>query len=159
MPVPFGEDAVVSGEPGEGLWWCFGSCSTGGDVFSFIQKIENLSFPEAAEKLARRYGLPFQRGGDSPERGFGAGATVPGERAGRRFFREQYQRAPHVRDTLARRGLTAETVHQFRLGYAPADWDRLAAFLPSKRVPLEDAVRVGLLMRKEDRVGTGSVTG
>ena len=54
--------------PGRGLWRCYGACGTGGDVFSFVQKAENLSFPEAAEKLARRYGLPFQRGGESPER-------------------------------------------------------------------------------------------
>jgi DNA primase len=135
--------------PERGLWRCYGACGIGGDVFSFLQKIENLSFPEAAEKLARRYGLPFQRGGDSPERASERERLLRVNALAESFFREQYRRASHVHEYVARRGLTDETVEQFRLGFAPAGWDRLAVFLRSQRVTEEDAVRAGLLVRSE----------
>jgi DNA primase catalytic core len=133
--------------PEKGLWWCFGACSTGGDVFSFIQKVENLSFPEAAEKLARRYGLPFDRGARSPEQASERERLFRVNALALRFFREQYERAPHVQAYAARRGLSSETVEQFRLGYAPASWDRLTVFLQAQRVPMAEAERVGLVSR------------
>jgi DNA primase len=136
-------------DPERGLWRCYGACGTGGDVFSFVQKIENLTFPEAVEKIARRYGLPFQRGRDSPERASERERLLGVNALAERFFREQYQRAPHVHDYVARRGLTSETVEQFRLGFAPASWDRLAAFLQSHGVSVSDAQRLGLVARGE----------
>jgi DNA primase len=135
--------------PERGLWRCYGACGVGGDVFSFLQKIENLSFPEAAEKLARRYGLPFQRGGDSPEKASERERLLRVNALAEGFFRDQFRRAPHVHEYVARRGLTDETVEQFRLGFAPAGWDRLAVFLRSQRVAEVDAIQVGLLVRGE----------
>jgi DNA primase len=136
-------------DPERGLWRCYGACGTGGDVFSFVQKVDNLSFPEAAEKLARRYGLPFQRGGESPERASERERLFRVNALAEAFFREQFQQAPRVREYVARRGLSPESVDQFRLGYAPAAWERLAAYLAARRVPEADAERVGLLVRDE----------
>jgi DNA primase len=136
-------------DPERGLWRCYGACATGGDVFSFIQKIENLTFPESVEKIARRYGLPFQRGREAPERASERERLLRVNALAERFFREQYQRAPNVHDYVARRGLTSETVEHFRLGFAPAGWDRLAAFLQSQKVPTADAERLGLLVKGE----------
>src|SRR5437867_22713 len=49
-----------------GMFYCFG-CGAGGNVFSFLMKIENLSFPEVVERLARRYGVTLpERGDDDP---------------------------------------------------------------------------------------------
>ncbi len=138
--------------PQKGLWRCFGACGTGGDVIDFVQRVENLSFPEAAEKLARRYGLPYQRGGETAERASERERLFRVNALAEVFFREQLQQAPHVRDYVARRGLSAETVEQFRLGYAPAAWERLATYLRSKRVPVEDAARVGLVIQAENGV-------
>ncbi len=45
--------------PESGTWHCFGACATGGDVFSFIMKKEGLSFSEALERLAEKYGVPL----------------------------------------------------------------------------------------------------
>src|ERR1035441_2943535 len=53
--------------PARGLWYCF-SCSEGGDVISFVQKIDSLSFTEAVERLAARAGidLRYEQGGQVP---------------------------------------------------------------------------------------------
>jgi len=136
-------------DPERGFWRCFGACGTGGDVFSFVQKVDNLTFPEAAEKLARRCGLPFQRGGESAERASERERLLRVHALAERFFREQYGRAPHVQAYVARRGLSLEIVEQFRLGFAPGQ-DRLAAFLGSQRVPPSEGERAGLLLRGEN---------
>jgi DNA primase len=134
--------------PGRGLWRCYGACGTGGDVFDFVMKSENLSFPEAAEKLARRYGLPFQRGGESTERASEREKLYRANALAERFFREQYRAASQVQAYVARRGLSAEMVELFRLGYAPGR-ERLGAFLSSQGVSASDAERAGLLIRGE----------
>src|SRR5947209_3204253 len=114
--------------------------------------MENLSFPEAAEKLARRYGLPYQRGGESAERASERERLLRAHALAERFFREQYRGAPHVQAYVARRGLSPETVEQFRLGFAPAGRDRLAAFLRAERVPIADAERAGLALPADNGV-------
>lgn len=56
---PFhGENAVLFGEPGKSMFYCFG-CHEGGDIFKFIMKIENCSFMDALKLLAGRYGIPI----------------------------------------------------------------------------------------------------
>src|ERR1035441_9366364 len=61
--------------PARGLWYCF-SCSEGGDVISFVQKIDSLSFTEAVERLAARAGidLRYEQGGQVPDRSRASGA-------------------------------------------------------------------------------------
>lgn len=148
---PFHSEKTASFQvdPERGFWRCFGACNVGGDVFSFVQKVENLTFPEAAEKLARRYGLPFQRGGESAERASERERLLRANALAERFFREQYRLALPVQTYVARRGLSPEAVERFRLGYAPGR-DRLAAFLSSQRVPPAEAVRAGLLVQGEN---------
>jgi len=68
------------------------------------------------------------------------------------FFREQYRRAAQAQSYAARRGLSTETVEQFRLGFAPAGRDRLALFLRGQRVLPADAQRAGLVLSVEDGV-------
>lgn len=136
-------------DPERGLWRCWGACGVGGDVFSFVQKIENLSFLEAAEKLARRYGVPFRRGTEAPERASERERLFRVNALAERFFREEYRRAPHVQAYVARRGLLPETVEEFRLGFAPGR-DRLAAFLRGERVATADAEQVGLVVPGEN---------
>jgi DNA primase len=148
---PFHSEKTASFQvdPERGLWRCFGACQTGGDVFSFVQKMDNLTFPEAAEKLARRYGLPFQRGGESVERASERERLLRVNALAEWFFREQYRRAPQVQAYVARRGLSPEAVEQFRLGFAPGH-DRLAAYLSSQKVSPAEGEQAGLLVRGEN---------
>jgi DNA primase len=103
---------------------CFG-CGASGDVFSFVQKIENISFPEAVRLIAEKLKIPLPKMNySSPEEERQAGMRVGlieiHERACR-FFQEQLRRpeAAHAREYLASRGITPEIMAEFRMGYAP----------------------------------------
>jgi DNA primase len=103
---------------------CFG-CGASGDVFSFVQKIENITFPEAVRLLAEKLKIPLPKMSySSPEEERQAGMRVGlieiHERACK-FFQEQLRRpeAAHAREYLASRGIAPEIVAEFRMGYAP----------------------------------------
>lgn len=106
------------------FYHCFG-CGASGDVFSFVQKIENITFPEAVRRVAEKLGVPL------PKQSFATPAEARDaklrgqlldlhERACA-FFQEQLRRpeAAHAREYLAGRGLSDEIIRQFRLGFAP----------------------------------------
>jgi DNA primase len=141
-----------------GFFHCFG-CGAGGTVFDFIIRIEGLTFPEALQSLAKRYGIAL------PERAAEGGAgrgPAHGERtnmlAANQAAAEFYA---HVlwntsdgelaRDYLKTRGITSETARTFMLGFAPQRAANLAAIL-QKRGLLEPALRLGLA--KKDQSGT-----
>ena len=103
---------------------CFG-CGASGDVFSFVQKIENITFPEAVRLIAEKLKIPLPKMSyASPEEariaGLRGGLIDIHERACA-FFQEQLRRpeAAHAREYLASRGLTPEQIAEFRIGYAP----------------------------------------
>jgi len=106
------------------FYHCFG-CGVSGDVFSFVQKIENSSFPEAVHAVAQKLGIPlpkvtFDSPAEAREAGLRQKLTEMHERACT-FFQEQLRRpeAAHAREYLAGRGLTEETMQKFRMGFAP----------------------------------------
>ncbi len=106
------------------FYHCFG-CGASGDVFSFVQKIENITFPEAVRAVARKLGVPLPRlSYGSPEEAREArvrGALMDIHERACAFFQEQLRRpeAAHAREYLAGRGLTDEIIREFRIGYAP----------------------------------------
>ncbi|MDX1933927.1 MAG: DNA primase [Capsulimonadales bacterium] len=144
-------------DPERRRYHCFG-CQASGDVFTFLEKIENLTFPEAAERLAMRAGITLSRRGTNPEearrqqserdRLFAANA------AALRFFRQAYRRATLAQEYAAKRGLVQETMEDFGIGYAPDDWSQLAHFLIEReKVHPEDAIRAGLITASRVRDG------
>jgi DNA primase len=103
---------------------CFG-CGASGDVFSFVQKIENITFPESVRLIAEKLKIPLPKMSySSPEEERQAGMRVGlieiHVRACK-FFQEQLRRpeAAHAREYLASRGITPEIIAEFRMGYAP----------------------------------------
>ena len=103
---------------------CFG-CGASGDVFSFVQKIENITFPESVRLIAEKLKIPLPKMSySSPEEERQAGMRVGlieiHERACK-FFQEQLRRpeATHAREYLASRGISPEIIAEFRMGYAP----------------------------------------
>ena len=106
------------------FYHCFG-CSASGDVFSFVQKIENLTFPEAVRRVAEKMGVTVPKQGYSSE----GEAQDARQRAvlldlhekACVFFEEQLRRpeGARAREYLSGRGLNEETVRRFRIGYAP----------------------------------------
>ena len=103
---------------------CFG-CGASGDVFSFVQKIENITFPEAVRLIAEKLKIPLPKMSyASPEEARTAklrGGLIDIHERACVFFQEQLRRpeAAHAREYLASRGLTPEHIAQFRIGYAP----------------------------------------
>ncbi len=129
----------------KGLFYCFG-CKAGGDVFTFLEKIEGLTFAEALERLADEAGVEL------PER--------PREKKDKdlyqinalalSFFRREL--GEKARRYLEGRGIKPTYVEAFQLGYAPPGWDRLTQYLAKEGVPLEKAVAAGVLAEKEGRI-------
>ncbi|MGO8978330.1 MAG: CHC2 zinc finger domain-containing protein, partial [Streptosporangiaceae bacterium] len=107
---PFHEEKTPSFNvtPARGLWYCF-SCSEGGDVIRFVQKIENLGFTEAVERLAARAGieLRYEQGGHVPgQEQSQRRRLIEAHRAAADFYAERLRGADAVtgRDFLSSRG-------------------------------------------------------
>lgn len=106
------------------FYHCFG-CGVSGDVFSFIQKVENITFPEAVRAVAEKLGVPVPRFGhdsalEASDARLRAVLLEVQERAC--VFFQEYLKRPegaHAREYLAGRGLNEETIRTFRIGFAP----------------------------------------
>ncbi len=115
--------------PARGLWYCF-SCTDGGDVIKFVQKIDSLSFAEAIERLAARAGidLRYEQGGHVPgQEQSQRRRLIEAHRAAAEFYSERLHAPDAVaaRDFLSQRGFDLADGERFGTGYAPADWDAL----------------------------------
>ena len=140
------------------FYHCFG-CGVSGDVFSFVGKIENVSFPEAVRIVAQKAGIPLpKKEYSSPEEAAEARLRrklLDLHEAAAAWFEEQL-RGPEgalAREYLARRGLTAEGIKAFRIGYAP---DGFHALEESLRGMADEATlrASGLFSSKEQGDGT-----
>lgn len=153
-PCPFHQEKSASFhvDDRKGYYYCFG-CHAKGDALTFLRETENVGFMEAVEILAREAGLPM------PERDPRAA-----ERADRRselasvmdeavkFYRMQLsmQGGSIARDYIARRGLSAETVSRFEIGWAPDHRQGLYNALVSKGIAPDLIVEAGLCARPDD---------
>src|ERR1700758_978963 len=106
------------------FYHCFG-CGVSGDVFSFVQKIENITFPEAVRMVAQKLGIPLPKAsysnpGEAKEARLRGQLLDVHERAVA-FFQECLRRpeGARAREYLAGRGLDEEMIAKFRIGYAP----------------------------------------
>ena len=119
--------------PARGLWYCF-SCADGGDVIKFIEKIDNLSFPEAVERLAARAGieLRYEQGGHVPgQEQSQRRRLLEAHKAAADFYAERLHSpaAAAARAFLSERGFELADAARFGVGYAPAEWEALTSHL------------------------------
>jgi DNA primase len=143
--------------PDSGTWHCFGACGTGGDLFSFIMKQENLDFGEALKVLAQRAGVELKP--RSPE------ATAAEQRLSRLHEINQSaatyfyhlllnsDEAVRARAYLEKRGLNRDTIDRFQVGYALNQWDGLLRYLTSKGYAPADIAEAGLIVERDDKSG------
>jgi DNA primase len=133
----------------KGIFHCFG-CQTGGSVFQFLMHYDHLTFPEAVERVAKRYGITIQRAERS------GGANDVGERETLYRVNERvagnYQKIlfghPEGRkalDYLKSRGVDEATARVFMLGYAPQGGSGLVDLIRKEQLAINDVLRLGLL--------------
>ena len=140
--------------PGRGIFHCFG-CGLGGNAFSFIMKIEGLSFPEAVKFLAKRVGVTIEDRPPTPQekrRLDEKEALYRVNDLAADFYRRvlvKESAGETGRRYLERRGVDAATAEAYRLGFAPDRWDALTRHLEQKKVQLDVAETLGLIRRKE----------
>ncbi len=137
--------------PARGFWHCFG-CGEGGDVISFVQKIDHLSFSEAVEHLAARanYELHYEQGGSAPRAQQGQRLRlVEAHKAAAEYFAEQLTSAEAVigRTFLSERGFDAAAAAHFGVGYAPNGWENLVKHLRGRGFTDEELATGGLASR------------
>src|SRR5262252_4868498 len=119
--------------PARGLWYCF-SCADGGDVIKFVEKIDNLSFPEAVERLGARAGieLRYEQGGHVPgQEQSQRRRLLEAHKAAADFYAERLHTltARPAREFLSERGFALADAERFGVGYSPAEWPALTRHL------------------------------
>ena len=141
--------------PAKGAWYCFG-CGEGGDVIGFLRKVDHLSFTEAIEKLAGRYGvtLRYAEGSSAPGRQSGQRSRlVEANKAAAAFYVERLAspEAEIGRRFLTERGFDPDAATHFGVGYAPKGWDALLLHLRGKGFTDDQLADGGLVARGGQR--------
>ena len=135
--------------PQRGYYHCF-STGKGGDVFSFLMEMEQVSFPEAVEAVAQKIGYHINYQGGST----GARDEKPGTRrrliaankAAHEFYRQQLEtpQAAAGREFLLDRGFSKEIIYEFECGYAPEGWDTATKHLLRMGFSFEELEAAGI---------------
>jgi DNA primase len=139
--------------PSVGSWHCFG-CGEGGDVISFVMRIDHLSFAETIERLAGRTGvtLRYEEGGVTPGRQQGQRARlVEAHKAAAEFYVEQLATpgAQAGRQFLTERGFDEAAAQKFGVGFAPKGWDALTAHLRARKFTDQELLAGGLVSQRQ----------
>ncbi|KAB7709214.1 DNA primase [Bacillus aerolatus] len=142
--------------PDKQIYHCFG-CGAGGNVFSFLTEIENISFQEAVGKLAERAGIA-------------ADVSIPAESRSQPVSKEHDQmmkahellakfyhhlllntaEGQEALDYLEKRGFSKNDLETFQIGWSLPNWDFTAKFLQKRGFTLEWMEKAGLIIRKEE---------
>lgn len=136
--------------PEKGLWHCYG-CGEGGSIFTFLEKIEGLSFVQAAKKLADEVGIEVVIDGLKDEKAERRELLLELLERAALFYSELLLRSPiasSAREYLAGRGISLESMQKFRLGWAPASGDALARKLLQAGYEQGLGVDTGLLRQR-----------
>jgi DNA primase len=136
----------------QGFYHCFG-CSEGGDVYKFLQKIENITFYEAVEKIANKIGFQITYEAGSRDEGVNRARLFAANEAAAKFFQEQLATAEAATaiEFLTKRNFDKQAASQFGLGYAPKGWNSLGNALKAQGFTEEELVKVDLLVAKDGR--------
>lgn len=132
--------------PDKGLAYCFG-CQKGGDIFKFVQLIENIEFPEAVKILAERAGVKLptfsKESQEKKTQTFEINEEVT------RFYQENLVKNREKKEYLIQRGVNEAIINAFRLGYAPDSFEETYKFLLTKGFSKAEIVNSGLAGSKD----------
>ncbi len=151
---PFHEEKTPSFSVNDerGFFHCFG-CGEGGNAFTFLCRLEGISFPEAVKRLAAKAGVSLPQAPDDPqarEQDRLYRLTSLAKTYFRRCLLDEKVGATAQR-YLAERGIPMDVAERFQLGYAPNGWHGLVRFLASRKAPLDKAAALGLIGERSGR--------
>lgn len=132
--------------PAKGFWYCFG-CGEGGDVFSFLQKIEHTSFSETVEKLAGKYNIQLRYEENYVSQNTGQRTKIlEANKLASEFYSKNLESpdAEIGRKFLKERGFDKSAAQNFNLGFASKNWDSLTSYLKQKSFSESELVLAGL---------------
>ena len=134
--------------PEKQMWYCFG-CNTGGDIFTFVMKMEGLEFPEALKLLAEKAGVQLEN--RNFENSGKKSKVLEILNIARKFYEEclKIKAGKKAYEYLTNRGLTKDMIEKFQLGYAPDSWDLQSGFLKKKGFKESDIFAAGQTIKKD----------
>jgi DNA primase len=132
---------------------CYG-CNKFGDIFTFVQEIENLSFPDAMKFLIDKFNIPIEY--DKQQSGKFVKKDIYDKinRLALKYFRENLldgKEGKKAAAYLKQRGISQQTIERFNLGYAENRWDGLTNFFQRQSADIEKAIELGLLIKSDNR--------
>ncbi len=140
--------------PDKGFFYCFG-CHTGGNVFNFIMKVENVSFFEAAKILANKLNISLPQKEKTPQ-------EIAREREMARLWRVQElakdffyacltktNYGKHAKEYFLQRGVNDDVINNFKLGFAPEAWDKLSMAFAKRGFSEEILIKSGLAVERK----------
>jgi len=138
--------------PERQTWHCFGSCGTGGDMFSFVMKKEGIDFGEALKNLADRAGVKLvsKQREEAKEKAFERLYSINEDAA--RYYHNLLVdgKAGHTAMSyLEGRGISRKTISDFELGYSPDGWDDLIGHLEGRGYKSAEMLKAGVVREKE----------
>jgi len=132
-------------------WRCFGSCATGGDIFSFVMKKEGIDFGQALRLLAERAGVTLVSKQRDKAEGEQWERLYQANEAAALFYHHSLlntKGAQIARSHLEQRGISPETVKSFQLGFSPDSWDALLRHLVKGGYGEDELLAAGLIIEK-----------
>jgi DNA primase len=151
---PFHDERTPSFKvnPRDKLYYCFG-CEASGDVFRFVEEKEGLTFPEAVESLAERYGVEVERENEDPQaeerRRRKARLWELLERTAKFYERYLWEspKAEKARGYLKDRGLSEDVLRRFGVGMAPSPWDQVLTGSQRAGFKVDELLAAGLILK------------
>ena len=141
------------------MFYCFG-CGEGGHALTFLMKVSDMTFPEAARHLAKKTGIiipdPVLNDQEREQYGIREQIYRINEAAAKLFTNRLFSETGlPAREYLKKRGIREDVVREFRLGYADEGWRTLKSYFEQKNVALPMVAQAGLIVAKEEGAGAG----
>ena len=139
------------------IWHCFG-CGEGGDIFTFVMKIEGMEFREAMRLLAERAGVEIKKSNFTFDKDLSSKKTniLKICHAAKDFYKEKLNKNAQglkAKKYLLGRGLTEKSISEFEIGYAPDDWHETENTLVTKGFSRNDIFTSVFTVRSEKTKG------
>lgn len=137
--------------PDKNTFSCFG-CNKFGDIFTLVQEMENLSFPEALNFLIEKFNIPVDK--TNRQNSIPTDVYTHINEIALKYFKDNLSDSPEGKQAmnyLRQRGITDDTIRLFSMGYAENRWDGLSNHLRRQSCDMAKAVELGLVIRNPQK--------